>query len=314
MPRRIAYLSWPAGEISGGIKMAFKHVEMLREKGFDAVIATSDGKSPGWFETTAPVIKLERLVRGEDFLVFPENHAELLSAHSEWDNTKVVFCQSQHMIYRGVGSRAGYEAFGVSEIISCGTAVTEFCKRRFPNLPVNTVPNFIDSARFSCPREKKLQIALASRKRKMEAAVIHDLFRAENPSFASIPWVEIHGQTEAETAAILRDSAIYLSLCRLEACPLMPLEAMASGCILAGYSGGGGQEYATLANGFWAPEDDCLSGAAALSAACKLVTEGGARYQERIEAGRLTARIYCRERSAEALARYWRRLQESPIG
>jgi hypothetical protein len=42
--RRITYLSWPAGEITGGIKMAFRHVETLREKGFDAGIATPDAR------------------------------------------------------------------------------------------------------------------------------------------------------------------------------------------------------------------------------------------------------------------------------
>ena len=29
--RRVVYLSWPAEEISGGIKMAFRHVEALTQ-------------------------------------------------------------------------------------------------------------------------------------------------------------------------------------------------------------------------------------------------------------------------------------------
>jgi len=43
MAQRIIYLSWPAREISGGIKMAFRHVEALREAGFDAVTNPPQG-------------------------------------------------------------------------------------------------------------------------------------------------------------------------------------------------------------------------------------------------------------------------------
>lgn len=74
MAHRIVYLSWPAREISGGIKMAFRHVEVLREAGFDAVIATADAEPPEWFQTTAPVINLNAIVHSEDVLVFPENN------------------------------------------------------------------------------------------------------------------------------------------------------------------------------------------------------------------------------------------------
>jgi len=41
MPR-IVYLSWPADEITGGIKMAFRHVETLCQAGFEACLATPD--------------------------------------------------------------------------------------------------------------------------------------------------------------------------------------------------------------------------------------------------------------------------------
>ena len=68
MVQRIVYLSWPAREISGGIKMAFRHVEVLREAGFDALIATADAEPPNWFPTTAPVINLNAVINGEDVL------------------------------------------------------------------------------------------------------------------------------------------------------------------------------------------------------------------------------------------------------
>ena len=57
-------------------------------------------------------------------------------------------------------------------------------------------------------------------------------------------------------AAAMGEAGVFLSLGRLESLGLTPLEAMACGCIVAGFTGIGGQEYASPANGFWAAEDD----------------------------------------------------------
>lgn len=301
---RIVYISWPAAEIAGGIKMAFRHVEGLRELGFEAAIATEDAAPPGWFETTAPVLPLDSL-SPEDVLVFPENYRAQLERFAGWKCRKVVFCQSHSMVWRGVLNGRGYEDYGVSSILSCGAAVTHFCRRRFPGMPVSTVPNYIDLARFRCPSEKKLHIAFAPRKRPLEAQVINDLLRAEHAALRDVPWVEIVNRSEEEVAKILSESALFLSLCRFEACPLTPLEALASGCIVAGFTGHGGREYATLANGFWAAEDDCLECEEMLACAARLVLDGGPAYQQMVAAGVATARRYSRERFLKALQAFW---------
>ena len=76
--RRIVYLSWPAQQISGGIKMVFRHVEALCDAGYEACVATPDAQPPNWFATTALVLPFNALVRDTDVLVFPENHAGFL--------------------------------------------------------------------------------------------------------------------------------------------------------------------------------------------------------------------------------------------
>ena len=79
MTARIVYLSWPANEISGGIKMAYRHVEVLREAGWEAVIATPDGQAPGWFQSSAPTLDLTAVTPSEDILVFPCPYGEMAS-------------------------------------------------------------------------------------------------------------------------------------------------------------------------------------------------------------------------------------------
>src|SRR5438093_255055 len=134
--KRIIYLSWPAKEITGGIKMVFRHVEALRSLGFEAVVATEDGASPNWFSTLAPVVPLAKLTPGDDILVFPENHAGLLTRFADWPNRKVVFCQAWSMAFRGVGERNDYRDYGVSAVLCPAQHVASFCRRRFPSLDI----------------------------------------------------------------------------------------------------------------------------------------------------------------------------------
>ena len=140
----------------------------------------------------------------------------------------------------------------------------------------------------------------------MEAAFIQDLFRAENPQFRSIPWVQISGVPEEKVATILKDSAVYLSLSRFEAVGLSILEALASGCVVAGFTGFGARDYTTASNGYWAAEDDCLDCVDQLTRAVGLVTEGGAMYRHMLEAANITASYYSHERFAKQLVEFWR--------
>jgi glycosyltransferase involved in cell wall biosynthesis len=306
MPARIVYLSWPAGEITGGIKMVFRHVEGLLENGFDAAVATEDGRAPGWFETHASVIPLTALARDTDILVFPENHHRFLQMYRSWPNRKVIFCQNQFNVYLGLGGELSYSSFGAMSLLCCGWTVAAYCRRRFPRLKVAVVPNYVDAGVFSPPAKKDLQIAVMPKKRPHEVGFIFDLFRAEHPRLRQVPWVDISNFPEKEVARILGQSAVFLSLCRFEAFSLTLLEAMASGCVTAGFTGFGTRDYVDAQNGFWAQEDDLIECTEQLGRAVRLVTEGGPLLEHMVQHGLDTARYYNREKFVKALVSYWR--------
>ncbi len=308
--KRIVYLSWPAREITGGIKMVFRHVEALRGLGFETVVATEDGAPPNWFATLAPVVPLTELRQGDDVLVFPENHAGLLKRFAAWPNRKVVFCQNPAMAFRGVGDRNDYSDYGVSSVLCPAQHVATFCRRRFPALEIFLIPYPLDRMTFKPRLPKRFQIAYAPRKRPLEAAFVRDLFQAENPGWKPVPWVVIEKMPEAEVARILGESAVYLALGRFEACPLSALEAMASGCIVAGFTGTGGWDYATSRNGFWAAEDDLLGCTAQLTEAVRMASEGKQRYQEMCGDAQAAAAVYSDERFLACLLECWRPLAE----
>lgn len=303
---RIVYLSWPAKEISGGIKLAYRSVECLREHGVEAVIATSDGASPTWFSTSAPTMQLDSVEQRTDILVFPENSAELLRRFAAWKNHKVVFCQNQFMAFRGLGGSRCYSELGATEILAMGRNVVEYCERRFPNLRTVSLPAFVDTEMFRIASHKQLAIAFSPRKRPIEAEFIRDFFRAQYPQWSEIPWIPLVGRTEKEMAKLLSESTVYLSLCRFEAYPLSILEAFASGCIAAGFTGFGGRNYTTSNNGFWADEDDCLDCTEQLASAVRLVVGQTGAYGDMVSQALADAKRHSRARFSEKLLSFWR--------
>ena len=303
---RIVYLSWPANEITGGIKMVFRHVEVLREAGFEAIVATPDGKPPGWFETTAPVYPLSALTPEGDVFVYPENHAGILRQLGGWPNRKIVFCQNQQMVFRGLEGARDYREFGVSAILCAGPSAAAFCRRRCPAQKLFVIPNFVEGGTFYPRDPKRLQIAFAPKKRPLEAEIIQDLFQAENLEFRSVPWVPIAGLAEPEVARVLGDSALYLSLCRHEAFALSILKALASHCVVAGFTGCGARDYTNNSNGFWAAEDDCLDASDRLAQAARLYVEGGESVHDLRESSAATVSHYQRPLFVRRLVECWR--------
>lgn len=305
MPR-IVYLSWPPTEISGGIKAAFQHVELLVEAGFDAVVAAHEPVAPGWFDSTARIVPLDG-VHADDVLVFPENSARLFKEFATATNPKLVFCQNPFFAYQGLDGRASYAEYGVSHIMCPSHTVMHFCRERFPGLKLGYTPFCIDHARFSFSADKTLQIAAVPRKRPVEFGAVADLFRARYPQHAAIPWVYMHLATETQVAQAMARSAVFLSLARLEAHGMTALEAMATGCVVAGFSGvAGGTDTATARNGFWAAEDDIPGCVDQLARAVNLALARDETFHEMIAQGRRTAWEYRRDESGRLLIEFWR--------
>ena len=304
MPR-IVYLSWPAAEISGGIKTIFQHVEMLAAAGVDAAVATADGVAPKWFDSTARLVT-QAQVTGDDVLVFPENDHQLIARFAAHEGRKLVFCQNPTFIYRGLGPWLSSAEAGVTHVMCPSHSVMHVCRRRFPDLGIVHVPLFIDHARFVPAPVKRLQIAAIPRKRPQEFGVIRDLFRARYPQFDAVDWLVIQGATEQVVAQELGRSEVFLSLARLEAHGLTTLEAFACGAVVAGFCGiFGGSDSATARNGFWAEEDDVIGCVEQLARAVALAAERGPAYDAMIEDGKRTAAHYSRENTQRELLRFW---------
>ena len=85
---------------------------------------------------------------------------------------------------------------------------------------------------------------------------------------------------------------------------------MAAGCLVVGFAGDGGWEYADHTNGKWIPEDD-LEAADGLAAAVIGLRSATPKPSARIEAGKTIAAGYGPERQRAALVALFEQLQPS---
>jgi hypothetical protein len=302
---RIVYIHLSNPEIAGGQKMAVRHVETLNELGFEASLMVDPGvQLPAWFQHRAPIFA-GGPIRPDDVIVVPEDGpAALPMVFASRAARVVVLCQNP---YYSVGMElVAQTADRVAALLTVSPAQAALMRRLIPGPAVETIRCFADERIFQ-PRPKEPIGAFAPRKRPVEAAAIRRFHRLLRPD-QELGWLRLEHATENQVAEAFGRAAVHLSLSRLESVGMTTLEAMASGCVCAGFTGVGGNEYATPDNGFWAPEDDCVAAAEALGAAVDLYRAGGPRLEAMVEAGRATAAAWSYAVFRRELEAAWMRL------
>jgi glycosyltransferase involved in cell wall biosynthesis len=307
---RIVYLGFPTGEIAGGQKMALRHVEALRDLGFEAVFwRLGDNIMPTWIAHRAPV-EVGTKFRPDDVLVVPGDAPNALAHVAKLTaQPAVIFCQSWISLGAvGLAPMAAWPQDRPLTVLTVGRSLLDTVTRAFPRAQVELTPCFADERLFAPGGEAAMRIVAVPRKRPLERAAIGAFFRHLHPRHADLAWQDVDKAPEAELAAAFAGAALHLALPRFESVGLTTLEAMASGCVCAGFTGIGGREYATADNGFWVGEDDCEAAADALAQAADLVRTGGPGLARMREAGFETARQWSYARFVTALEEVWMRL------
>ncbi len=289
--------------IVGGIRVLYRHAEWLVEAGIPAAVLAPAGR-PVWFDSPAPVVGAGSVtIAPDDLLVMPEavGRHPLTDLLLSLPNRIVVCCQNHLYAFHGcgvIGALAGRLAGAYTNAAASARAL----ERTFGLVRVPVVPCSVDPRRFQ-PAAKQLAVAVMPRKQPVAAAYIRGAVAARAPDLAAIPWLDIDGRTETDTAALLGQAAVFLSLSRDDSFGLPPVEAMAAGCVIVGFHGGGGRDYATAANGVWFGGDDIDACADGLIDVLRALRDGRRRgwIASLTAGGRATAAHYSPARAKAAL-------------
>jgi hypothetical protein len=301
--RRIVYLSpFPKTLITGGIKVMFRHVEMLEALGFDACVFAPGGR-PEWMTSKASLFaRANPAIDADNLMVFPEILTGDLgkAARTPTPAAKALLCQNQYFIFSETIPSHSLASLGFIKLLTVGQTAKRFLERMLPPATFEVVPVWVDDDMFF-PREKSLRIAVFPRKLPKHYALIRQIFVLKYPRLSQIPWDLIDSKSESETADILGRAAVFLSMCDRECVPLTPLEAMACGCVVVGFHGYGGLEYATDANGVWLRPDYLEETADALAQAVLGFAQNDQRSRDMRAAAAATAKRFNRAATEAAL-------------
>ncbi len=257
---------------SGGIRALYKHVDILNAAGFPAaVLHHRDGYSCGWFEHSTRVLGAgSTRLRPHDVLVVPEIYGPHFGLLPQGPKL-VAFNQNAYLTFALLrsGQPLSYERFAAALTISADSA--EYLRFAFPGLEVSVVSNAIDAEVFApSAAVPPRRIAIMPRKRPQEAEQILRLLGARLDGWEV---VTIESSSEAEVAAILRESPIFLALGKQEGFGLPAAEAMASGCFVVGFPGFGGREIFDPASSAAVEDGDVLGAARRLAEAMETYEE-----------------------------------------
>jgi len=292
----------------GGVIVQAAHVASLRRAGFDAKIAsTHEGGLPSWVDQEAIFENSKQLaIRPDDILVMHDSlPRHVFDRFLSMPVRHVFFCQNHYFLGGTLQPHERLSDFPIDAFL----CVSEPIAAHLRDVHGVADPVVIRPAIrpvIGQADEKKIQVCYMPRKRMIECGSVIYGFQYLYPQIAGTPFVSIHNRHPNDVAAIMAESAVFLSLSRNEGLGLPPLEAMAAGCVVVGYHGGGGLDYATPANGRWYDEAMPDNLVHLLAETITSLRTDPDAFAGLVEAGRQTVTKYTDQAMDDALLGFWR--------
>ncbi|WP_066332505.1 hypothetical protein [Azohydromonas lata] len=239
---RFVYVSPDSNTPTGGIKVIYKHAELLCELGIPAAVAhITPGFSCDWFSHRAPVITLNDMLR-TDIAIVPEIMTVLGNHFAANGVRYCMFVQNGYLVLPTAPMNEVYACYrDATAILSISEDTSDYLAGVFPEFAhkIVRVKYSVDVSRFSVG-EKRLKATYMPRKQALHANNLVPWLVRQFPSWEFQP---IHGMHEDVVADHLKSSRVFLAFSDFEGCPVPPLEAALCGNVVVGYPGWGGREY-----------------------------------------------------------------------
>lgn len=255
---RIIYILPKSSGPSGGVKTLYEHVRILRTSGYDAKLyaARHEYRAPG-FGIDVPVLSGGIPLNGGDLVVRAEVSSLANLEHgARLGYRQAIFVQNHFYCHKLFEHADRFSELGVEQVFCSSRTIARFLESEYGLSGLPVVPYAIEGSESS-PTKILNSVAYMPRKRPRESDAIRafvDRDRSKSGNGCEsgpIEWIEIDHMPHAQTLEYLSRAEIFLSLQRQEGFGLPALEAMAAGCNVIGFTGGGGDEYATAENGIW---------------------------------------------------------------
>ena len=311
----IYYLCPDSNNPSGGIRKLYRHVDILNGAGFPAfILHQRNGFRCTWFTNDTriayiPAVIANRDKLASDYLVIPEVYDPNIVNITK-GLRKIIFNQGCYNTFNGyslnaLDLRTPYHHQEVLATLVVSEDSRRYLQYVFPELKIVRVHNGIDQSIFSYEPEKKRQLAFMVHKTPEDVVQVINIlkFRGALKDFRLAP---IEDRSETEVAAMLKESAIFLSFAIREGFSLPAAEAMSCGCIVVGYHGMGGREYFKPEFSYSVPIGDVITFARTVEEVMEKYRASPEQLMERAEKAASYIRDnYSLEREEQDIVGFW---------
>lgn len=196
-------------------------------------------------------------VNPEDFVIIPEGFPNVMERFVQIPCKKIVFAQSWYYILNTLSVGQNWKSWGIQDVLSISDGITEYVNVIMPGLKIKQYSQSIDRNLFK-PKsitEKFPKVAFMLGRSQDAALKTYNViktFYAFYPQFRWIRFDELKGLSKEDFANRLAESSLALYTDEIAGFGTMPLEAMACGTHVVGWTPLGGKEYMNSVNGFWA--------------------------------------------------------------
>lgn len=207
-------------------------------------------------ETCAPLT-----LSVEDFILIPEGFPNIMERIAQLPCKKIVFAQSWFYILNSLPVGQKWQHYGIRDVISISAGITKYLDTLMPGLNIKQYSQSINRNLFKPTKmsDKAPMIAYMPGRGAESAAKTANIIKTFYYFYPQYRWIrfdELKGLSKEEFAERLSAASIALYTDDVAGFGTLPLEAMACGTHVVGWTPLGSKEYIKETNGFWAANGD----------------------------------------------------------
>ncbi len=302
----------------GGVQVIYRHVGELTRSGYRAaVVHERPGFRYPWAPPQIPALSRDEVEPdpAHDVVVWPEVYGPAIGTWGP-NCRRVIFNQNAFYTFSSCDffdpQSLPYQDARTMAVITVSEHNRRWLEYAFPGLRARRITVAIDDRLFTPSSQKVTRICLMPRKGADAANQVLHILR-QRGALEGVEVVPIDGRPSVEVAAVMRESLIFAALSSQEGFGLPAAEAMACGCVVVGYDGGGGAEFMRRGLAYRVPTGDVIAVAARVE---QVLAEWRRRPTRVLAMGQRASRFvrerYSLQRERDDILKLWQQLLTSP--
>lgn len=319
-------------------KETLEATQKARKNGAKDPVYIYDKFNPTWLGELANEIDMRCLVEGEirfsdgtketyetlltnpeDVMIIPEGFPNIMENTAQLPCKRVVLAQSWYYVLPGLKLGQKWQHFGVKDVISVSEGITEYLNTIMPGLSIKEYRQSIDRELFSASEKISDKAPMISympgrgQESQLKTQNVIRTFYEFYPHYRWVRFAPLQGLSKEDFAKQIKTSAFALYTDEIAGFGTLPLEAMAAGTHVVGWTPFGSKEYIDKDNGFWAVNGDIFQLAELIGMALDRYFAGTLDKPEVKEQYEKTLSNYTLENETESILNIYKQYKDERI-